>query len=91
MAAAAVDDETLAALEACMARMEAAASEAERIGHDADFHALVAKASGNATLASMLAAVSSRTIRARAWRGLAEEGARRSHGATASRDPASAS
>ena len=75
MAAAAMDDETLAGLEACMARMEAATSEAERIGHDADFHALVAKASGNATLASMLSAVSSRTIRARAWRGLAEEGA----------------
>ena len=75
MAATSMDDETLAALEACMARMEAATSEAERIGHDADFHALVAKASGNATLASMLSAVSSRTIRARAWRGLAEEGA----------------
>jgi GntR family transcriptional regulator, transcriptional repressor for pyruvate dehydrogenase complex len=32
-------------------------------------------ASGNETLASMLNAVSSRTIRARAWRGVAEEGA----------------
>jgi GntR family transcriptional repressor for pyruvate dehydrogenase complex len=75
LAAASMDDQTLEALDACMARMEAATSEAERIGHDADFHALVAKASGNATLASMLGAVSSRTIRARAWRGLAEEGA----------------
>jgi len=75
MAAADIDDATLDALGACLDRMEAAISEAERIGHDADFHALVAAASGNATLASMLAAVSSRTIRARAWRGVAEEGA----------------
>jgi GntR family transcriptional repressor for pyruvate dehydrogenase complex len=76
MAAETIDDETLTRLDACIARMDAAASESERIGHDADFHALVAKASGNATLASMLGAVSSRTMRARAWRGLAEEGAR---------------
>jgi GntR family transcriptional repressor for pyruvate dehydrogenase complex len=75
MAAVDIDTETLDALRACLERMEAATSEAERIGHDADFHALVAAASGNATLASMLAAVSSRTIRARAWRGVAEEGA----------------
>jgi GntR family transcriptional repressor for pyruvate dehydrogenase complex len=75
MAAADIDDETLDALGACLDRMHAATSEAERIGHDADFHALVAATSGNATLASMLAAVSSRTIRARAWRGVTEEGA----------------
>ena len=56
-------------------RMREAASEAERIEHDAEFHRLVAAASGNETLASMLSAVSSRTMRARAWRGVAEEGA----------------
>jgi hypothetical protein len=37
--------------------------------------ALVARRSDNATLASMLTAVSSRTIRARAWRGVADESA----------------
>ena len=36
---------------------------------DVQFHALVATASGNATLASMLGGVSSQTIRARVWRG----------------------
>lgn len=75
MAAARIDDDTVAKLEVCIVRMDAATSEVERIGFDADFHALVARASGNATLASMLGAVSSRTMRARAWRGLAEEGA----------------
>jgi GntR family transcriptional repressor for pyruvate dehydrogenase complex len=43
--------------------------------HDAEFHRLVAGASGNATLASMLNVVSSRTIRTRVWRGVTEEGA----------------
>ena len=55
--------------------MRDAASEAERIEHDADFHRLIAAKSGNETLASMLNAVSSRTLRVRAWRGVAEESA----------------
>jgi GntR family transcriptional regulator, transcriptional repressor for pyruvate dehydrogenase complex len=75
LAAARIDDETLASLGACLQRMREAGSEAERIQHDADFHRQVAAASGNATLASMLNAVSSRTMRVRAWRGLVEEGA----------------
>lgn len=75
LAAERIDDETLAKLGGCLQRMREAASEAERIQHDADFHRLVGAASGNETLASMLNAVSSRTIRARAWRGVAEEGA----------------
>ena len=75
LAAARMDDGTLGELGACLARMQAASSEAERIQHDAAFHRLVAAASGNETLASMLNAVSSRTIRTRAWRGLMEEGA----------------
>jgi GntR family transcriptional repressor for pyruvate dehydrogenase complex len=73
LAATRIDEATLAELEICLVRMREAGSEAERIQHDADFHGLVAAASGNATLASMLNAVSSRTIRGRAWRGLTEE------------------
>jgi GntR family transcriptional repressor for pyruvate dehydrogenase complex len=42
---------------------------------DEQFHQLVATASGNATLASMLNGVSSRTTRGRAWRGVIEAGA----------------
>ncbi len=75
MAASRVDETTLAALDGCLDGMRAAASEAERIEHDAEFHRLVAAAAGNETLATMLNAVSSRTIRARVWRGVTEEGA----------------
>ncbi len=75
LAAARIDERTLAELAVCLERMQTASSEAERIQHDAAFHRLVAAASGNETLASMLNAVSSRTIRTRAWRGLMEEGA----------------
>jgi GntR family transcriptional repressor for pyruvate dehydrogenase complex len=42
---------------------------------DAEFHAVVARRSDNATLASMITAVSSRTIRARTWRGVVDEDA----------------
>jgi GntR family transcriptional regulator, transcriptional repressor for pyruvate dehydrogenase complex len=75
LAANRIDDASLAALGEYLRRMREAASEAERIEPDARFHRLVAAASGNETLASMLGAVSSRTLRARAWRGVAEEGA----------------
>ncbi len=76
LAAGRVDDVTLGALDACLERMRAAGSEGERIQHDAEFHRLVAESSGNATLASMLNAVSSRTIRARVWRGVLDEDSR---------------
>jgi GntR family transcriptional repressor for pyruvate dehydrogenase complex len=43
---------------------------------DSDFHAVVAAASGNATLASMLGGVSIRTTRSRIWRGIIEDDAK---------------
>ena len=76
LAAARMDDSTASALAACLERMRQADSEADRIQHDAEFHRLVAETSGNATLASMLNAVSSRTVRARAWRGVLDEDSR---------------
>jgi GntR family transcriptional repressor for pyruvate dehydrogenase complex len=39
------------------------------VQYDAEFHGIVARASGNATLASMLAGISGQTVRARVWRG----------------------
>lgn len=75
LAASRIDAAGIAALHASLQRMREATSEDERIKYDAEFHARVAAASGNATLASMLNAVSSRTMRVRAWRGLVEEGA----------------
>jgi GntR family transcriptional regulator, transcriptional repressor for pyruvate dehydrogenase complex len=76
LAATRMDHTRADALAACIERMRESGSEAERILHDAEFHRLVAEASGNATLASMLNAVSGRTIRARAWRGVLDEDAR---------------
>jgi GntR family transcriptional regulator, transcriptional repressor for pyruvate dehydrogenase complex len=75
MAARRMDEPTVTALRDSLERMRTATSEDERIQYDAEFHGRVAAASGNATLASMLDAVSSRTMRVRAWRGLVEEGA----------------
>jgi GntR family transcriptional repressor for pyruvate dehydrogenase complex len=75
LAAMRMDDATLQELEVLLASLEASPTEADRIPFDAEFHALVARRSDNATLASMLSAVSSRTVRARAWRGLADEAA----------------
>ncbi len=43
---------------------------------DSDFHAVVAAASGNVTLASMLGGVSIRTTRSRIWRGIIEDDAK---------------
>lgn len=75
LAAERMDDATLGELERLLADMEAAPSPADRMPFDAEFHEAIARRSDNATLASMLAAVSSRTTRARAWRGLADEAA----------------
>ena len=55
--------------------MSEATSQDELVQFDEEFHELVAAAAGNATLASMLNGVSSRTSRGRAWRGVVEAGA----------------
>jgi GntR family transcriptional regulator, transcriptional repressor for pyruvate dehydrogenase complex len=45
------------------------------VAHDLRFHGLVSAASGNDYLASLLAGLSSGTVRARVWRGITEGGA----------------
>jgi GntR family transcriptional regulator, transcriptional repressor for pyruvate dehydrogenase complex len=75
IAATRIDDARLTELDGCLHRMSAAASQDELVRHDEEFHHLVADATGNATLASMLTGVSSRTTRGRAWRGIVEAGA----------------
>lgn len=75
IAASRIDRETLAALAQTLERMRAADGPEELVRHDARFHGLVANASGNATLASMLAGLSGRTMRARAWRSVVEDAA----------------
>ena len=55
--------------------MSEATSHDKLVEIDQEFHELVATTAGNATLASMLGGVSSRTTRGRAWRGVVEAGA----------------
>jgi GntR family transcriptional repressor for pyruvate dehydrogenase complex len=75
LAAARISDATLDALEQCLHRMSTAESQEQLVMFDEQFHTTVADASGNATLASMLSGLSSRTTRGRAWRGVIETGA----------------
>jgi DNA-binding FadR family transcriptional regulator len=44
------------------------------VAHDIDFHNRIAATTGNAYLASLLESLSSRTVRARVWRGITEGG-----------------
>lgn len=55
--------------------MRTAQDQEELVQHDAQFHALVGAASGNRSLASMLEGLSSRSFRARVWRGIIDEDA----------------
>ena len=66
MAALRIDDDSLAELETLLGKMRSAESQEVLVQMDSDFHAVVAAASGNSTLASMLGGVSIRTTRSRA-------------------------
>jgi len=75
MAASRIDPGTLTNLGTILGRMRDASSPEAMIAADAEFHGIVAQASGNVTLASMLASLSGRTVRARVWRNISDEGA----------------
>lgn len=45
------------------------------VEHDLKFHQRIAESTGNAYLASLIASISSHTVRARIWRGITEEDA----------------
>jgi GntR family transcriptional repressor for pyruvate dehydrogenase complex len=76
MAATRIDPDTLDALATCLRRMVESGSDDELVQYDQEFHATVAAAAGNETLASMLSGVSSRTSRSRVWRGIIEADAK---------------
>ena len=76
MAALRIDDDSLAELESLLGKMRSAESQEVLVQMDSDFHAVVAAASGNSTLASMLGGVSVRTTRSRIWRGIIEDDAK---------------
>ncbi|MGW0826947.1 FadR/GntR family transcriptional regulator [Streptomyces sp. NPDC002845] len=75
LAAQRASDEQLAEITGHLNAMNAAATHEEMVTHDTEFHAAVARASGNTALASILIGISSGTFRARVWRGVVDCGA----------------
>jgi GntR family transcriptional repressor for pyruvate dehydrogenase complex len=80
LAAERLQAEELARLRAVLEESERLAEAAEidhqrLIANDQQFHALIVNASGNAVLAAIVENLSGRTMRARIWRGITEEGA----------------
>ena len=70
LAATRIGDDGLRALREAIRRMRGAGDDEQFVAHDAGFHATVAEASGNGTLASLLAGLSSRTLRVRVLRAM---------------------
>jgi GntR family transcriptional repressor for pyruvate dehydrogenase complex len=74
VAAARITVEELSEVERQLAAMRAAKDDVELLNqHDAAFHRAVIAATGNQTLASLLEGISSRTVRARVWRGMVDD------------------
>jgi DNA-binding FadR family transcriptional regulator len=90
-----IDGAGLERLRGCMERMESARDAQALVEADDEFHATIVGAAGNAALSSMVRALSTRTMRARVWRALADEGVveqtklshRAIYAAVESRDP----
>lgn len=75
LAAQHISDAELGALAELVAAMDATAGVEALVENDLAFHRTVAAASGNVVLASLLESLSTRTSRARVWRGLTQAGA----------------
>jgi GntR family transcriptional regulator, transcriptional repressor for pyruvate dehydrogenase complex len=73
-AAARIGDEALDRVRAEMTAMEKGSSAEEIVGHDLEFHRIIVESAGNPVLSAILDGLSSRTFRARVWRGYREEG-----------------
>lgn len=74
LAAARISPAALAEVERHLDGMRAAQDDVELLNtHDAAFHRAVVAATGNATLTTVLEGISSRTVRARIWRGMVDE------------------
>jgi GntR family transcriptional regulator, transcriptional repressor for pyruvate dehydrogenase complex len=72
LAAVRISDEGLAELCRQLDLMIAATTVEELVEADVAFHALIARASGNSVLSSLLDSLAARTMRARIWRGMAD-------------------
>jgi GntR family transcriptional repressor for pyruvate dehydrogenase complex len=76
LAATRITDEQLAVVFQHLEAMREAADDVELlIVHDAAFHRAVSLATGNESLTALLEGISSRTLRARAWRATVDRGA----------------
>lgn len=73
LAAAAISDTQLAALAANLAQVDDLTPLEQLVTHDLEFHQLIADASGNTYIASLLESMSSATVRARIWRGITQD------------------
>lgn len=74
LGAARIDGAGIEKLKGCLERMETAPDPKTLVEADDEFHEIIVAAAGNQTLSSLVRAFSSRTMRARAWRALADEG-----------------
>src|SRR5437762_14283317 len=75
LAAGRIDAQEKVDLGQSLERMRAAQSVEELVEADVAFHAVIAKAAGNAVLTSLLASLSTRTMRIRLWHGRAADDA----------------
>ncbi|NUP52488.1 MAG: FadR family transcriptional regulator [Catenulispora sp.] len=74
VAAERITEAGLAELRGHLEAMRAAKDDVELLNrHDAAFHRTVTAATGNRTLTSILEGISSRTVRARVWRGMVDD------------------
>lgn len=98
LAAARITPDQLIEVDKHLSAMNATDDWESIVAHDLAFHRAIAAAAGNDTMAAILEGLSSRTFRARVWRGYQQEGAfertRREHeriyAALAARDPEAA-
>ncbi|MEJ3745625.1 FadR/GntR family transcriptional regulator [Actinomycetes bacterium KLBMP 9797] len=73
LAATRISPQQLSVVRGHLEAMRAAADDVELLNrHDAAFHRAVVAATGNETLLTVLEGISSRTVRARVWRGLVD-------------------
>lgn len=74
-AAISITDDELASLRDCMGQMDRAESVEELVRADEEFHRIVVAATRNSVLVALMDNLSSRTVRARLWRGVMERDA----------------
>ena len=73
LAAAHVTAFDIADLRTQLAAVDESSSVEDLVAHDLSFHGAITSAAGNAYLTSLIESLSSRTVRARIWRGLTQE------------------